>query len=1065
MVDRPDGAASSDDATTEIKTFLIADIRGYTLFTQERGDEAAGKLAKRFAELAREGVESRGGSVIELRGDEALAVFGSPRQAIRAAVDLQARFVEETIADPSLPLPVGIGIDAGEAVAVEGGYRGGALNLAARLCGQAGPGEILASQEAVHMARKVEGVTYVDRGRVQMKGISEPVHVVRVVAEEGDPATLLKPYVRAPTRRRSRRRPVVVALVSVLAVVAVLLPIILRGGGHETGFAPGMALLDAENGRSLAFIPRSVVKTPAEAIYADGHFWVLNLDPISFVEIEPKTGEVIAQIASPVDNVGYYAVDGNTLWVSAYEEPLLVKIAIDISREVGRFHLSQSPGDQGGSVGVVVADGSVWVARRTCEMLRLDPRTGDVQRRFENLCAPYAIAAGDGSVWTALGRIDTATNTVAISKASGNFSYCAAGGGFGWMADETKGDVVKVDADGNVVATYPTGQGARAVSYSNGVLWVGNQDVGTVTGIDGVTGQMRSYHFDHPLQSVAAGSGVVLVQLNEGATYEDRIDALRGLVAKLLVQPGQLEQLDPALQSNWLGFQVEYATCARLLRYADSGGANGATLQPEVAASMPHLSADGRKYTFTIRPGYRFSPPSDQKVTARTFAYSIERALSPKLGDPSAPPLGAQFIDDIEGEQAYRNGTTQGISGLRAKGNTLTITLTAPTPDFLARLALPYFCPVPTDTAFVPGGEARPIPGPAGEETVPSAGPYYVSDHFNGEYTILQRNPNYSGPRAHAFDAIALREGIDPGEAVARVEGGGWDGIVNLDDPTFDPAGALAERWGPASANASRGDQRYFPVPLPPGVDALAFNSGRAPFADPSIRRAAALALDRSALAAHFGESPSAQLLPPDQPGYQDAGDPYKSDGADLAKARELMHGRLVTATLASYANCDSCDQWAATVKSQLAVIGITVRIEQLADLATAIRKPGATFDLFNAYDTQDFADPATFLTTMFGQDVPDSWLPSSVRKELDRMSSLTGEARVAAAATLAARLATNELPATGFGYPVNGQFFSARVGCRVFPPFGYGIDLAAMCVNGPDRTGHLDAFRGRDDL
>ena len=60
------------------------------------------------------------------------------------------------MADPSLPLPVGIGLDAGEAVPVEGGYRGGALNLAARLCGQAGPGEILATQEITHLARRVD---------------------------------------------------------------------------------------------------------------------------------------------------------------------------------------------------------------------------------------------------------------------------------------------------------------------------------------------------------------------------------------------------------------------------------------------------------------------------------------------------------------------------------------------------------------------------------------------------------------------------------------------------------------------------------------------------------------------------------------------------------------------------------------------------------------------------------------------------------------------------------------------------------------------------------------------
>src|SRR5207244_223618 len=172
-----DGTGS--DAPTEIRAFLIADVRGYTLFTQERGDEAAAKLAGKFARLAREAVDARGGSVIELRGDEALAVFASPRQAIRAAVDLQDRFADETLDDPSVPLMVGIGLDAGEAVPVEGGYRGGALNMAARLCAPAGPGEILATPEVLHLARAVEGVKYVDRGALHLKGIADPVRVTR----------------------------------------------------------------------------------------------------------------------------------------------------------------------------------------------------------------------------------------------------------------------------------------------------------------------------------------------------------------------------------------------------------------------------------------------------------------------------------------------------------------------------------------------------------------------------------------------------------------------------------------------------------------------------------------------------------------------------------------------------------------------------------------------------------------------------------------------------------------------------------------------------------------------
>jgi class 3 adenylate cyclase len=72
---------------SDIRTFLIADVRGYTRYTQEHSDEEAGALAATFAELARETIGGRGGMVLELRGDEALCVFTSARRALRAAVD------------------------------------------------------------------------------------------------------------------------------------------------------------------------------------------------------------------------------------------------------------------------------------------------------------------------------------------------------------------------------------------------------------------------------------------------------------------------------------------------------------------------------------------------------------------------------------------------------------------------------------------------------------------------------------------------------------------------------------------------------------------------------------------------------------------------------------------------------------------------------------------------------------------------------------------------------------------------------------------------------------------
>jgi class 3 adenylate cyclase len=84
----------------ELRTFLIADVRGYTRFTAEHGDDAAAHLAATFAAWARDAVEARGGRVIELRGDEVLAVFDAADRSVRAALELQWTLAEEVASDP-----------------------------------------------------------------------------------------------------------------------------------------------------------------------------------------------------------------------------------------------------------------------------------------------------------------------------------------------------------------------------------------------------------------------------------------------------------------------------------------------------------------------------------------------------------------------------------------------------------------------------------------------------------------------------------------------------------------------------------------------------------------------------------------------------------------------------------------------------------------------------------------------------------------------------------------------------------------------------------------------------
>jgi class 3 adenylate cyclase len=264
---QPVPALGTPSATSAppLQTFLIADIRGYTRYTYEHGDEAGAQLAMRFAALVREGVAAWYGQVLELRGDEALVVFGSARQALRAAVALQARWLAEQERDPDAALlPVGIGLDAGEAVPVEGGYRGGALNLAARLCSLAGPGDVLASETVIHLAHKTPDLRYIERGVVQLKGLAEPVRIMQIRPATGaapespnrldsPEQTIGLPLSSAP--RRSARPPRLVGRLRELALLE----------RHLAGEGPPVLLLAGEPGIGKTRLLREAAERARDA--------------------------------------------------------------------------------------------------------------------------------------------------------------------------------------------------------------------------------------------------------------------------------------------------------------------------------------------------------------------------------------------------------------------------------------------------------------------------------------------------------------------------------------------------------------------------------------------------------------------------------------------------------------------------------------------------------------------------------------------------------------------------------------------------------------------------------
>jgi DNA-binding SARP family transcriptional activator/ABC-type transport system substrate-binding protein/outer membrane protein assembly factor BamB len=890
-----------------------------------------------------------------------------------------------------------------------------------------------------------------------------------------------RPHPRFPGAHQRVAAAVSVVLIVVLVTV-LLLPRLLSGGGNaSTAYAPGTVLIDLDTGHTIRSIPLTDLAVAAYPIFAGGHFWVNNWSPSAYVEIDPRTGTILRQISPPArdpnvhrdfDTVTPFTVQGDTLWVTSADD--VVKMDIDLAREVGRFKLDDLGMGSGLAEGVAVGAGSVWVSRDVGrgQILRLDPITGSVEHTWHNITPYLNLAYGDGSLWMGdergIARIDAVTNVISTvdgiqNNCGGGVGGCVvAGGGFGWTDDGSKGAIYKLDRAGHIAATFPAEIGAGFMSYADGVLWVGNHDDGTVIGIDALTGRREAtYHTGHPTGDVVAGDGVLLLSLSPGRPFEARLDSLPGTVAKLFAHWNELGAGEPALSTDPGAYQIEFATCAKLLNYPDKPPPEGWQLQPEVAAALPTLSGDGRTYTFRIRPGYRFSPPSNQPVTAETFRYSIERALSPRLAEgPVVPnPPGPHVIDDIEGERAFLDGTASHISGIRAAGNTLSITLIRPSPDFLERLALPFFCPVPLGTPFVAGAPHREVP--AGDGSIVSAGPYYVAYYGGDGYVILKRNPNYHGPRPHALDAIVIRENAAVSAALDRVQNHGWDGITSIADPELDPGGPLARRWGPGSAAAARGDPRYFLTPEL-GSTYIAFNSSRGIFADQRVRRAASLALDRQALAAAWGEVPTDQLLTPALPGYREK-DLYPLTGS-VVKARGLMHDRTGTAVMAIPKGCDRCTDAASLVRADLGAIGIEVRVRELDDLQGALES-GAKIDLLNASTVIRYPDAGSFLAQMTqemglvlehpGQQdlglhaVPHGWLPPGVRKKIGGLANLGGNARQAAGGRIADELTTDEVAVAAYGTPQTSQFVGPKIGCRVFTSFGYGLDLAALCLKG----------------
>jgi YVTN family beta-propeller protein len=1038
--------------------------------------------------LLRDAFRRAGGTEVDRQGDAFFFVVPRPKDAVLAAANAQRAFAQEAWPDGA-DVRLRIGIHTGEFGVGEEGYHGLGVVRAARVSAAGHGGQVLLSQasRALIEDEELEGLGFRDLGEHQLKDTPHPERLFQLVgaalADDFPPLRAqagtrplpvegreeqLAEAAREAAAESARPSTVVERLsrhpVALLAGGAIVLAAAIgsaflstRGsgsGGIDHVTANSIGAIDLKSNKIVAVVPVGI--RPGPIVYGHGQLWVANLDNETVSKVDPKV-----QLQTDVISLGAHpnalAVQERGVWAATDRGVKAIDPAYDDVRAINVEKSKPSTAlFYSAPTAIAFTPGSAWLVIGS-HVTRANATTG---RRVEAIPVgnyPTALAGGAADLWVtdnfdnAVYRVDqsgaiTATTTVGRSPNS-----IAVGPDAVWVANAADDDVKRIDPDtASVVTTIHVGHHPSAVALSPGALWVANQFDGTVWRIDTRSNKVvKKIKVGGRPAGLAVAGGSLWVSVQQSPLVVNRSLANGGGVARIDINA---TAIDPAEQDAFTLYaaQWEYATCARLLNYPDKPAPAGSQLQPELAQSMPRISRDGKTYTFTIRKGYRFS--SGQTVTAEAVKHTIERSLSPR---PEFPAYN--YVGDIVGEAAYRKGKAQHISGVIARGNTLMITLTHAAGDFAARISMPFFCVLPTNTPFR-----------RTEKPIPSAGPYYIASH-TGAQIILKRNPNYTGPRPHRLAGIVYTGGgLSAQGSVARVAAGRADYVPLEGTRAGVRIDRINARYGLNSPVARRGHQQLFINPALE-VDGLLLNTSRPLFANARLRRAVSYAINRRALVRYggifFATGPltamaTDQYLPPAVRGFRDASI-YPLEG-DLARARELAGGTRRKAVLYT---CDfsPCPQWAQVVKANLAAIGISVEIRPLSleDLFVKRQpKRGEPWDIGLMTWGLDYPDPFDVLNYMFEGDLIgqpqaanlERFDDPAYNRRLQAVARLSGPPRYREYARLDADIARDAAPVVAFANETRIDFFSPRMGCQLYQPV-YGMDLAALCVKPVSRA------------
>jgi len=509
----------------------------------------------------------------------------------------------------------------------------------------------------------------------------------------------------APARHPRGARSLVVAGVAILAMATGAGFLLSSRGGGAGSAVPGDSVIaiDARSGRAKS--PVDVGGRPSHLAVTEGAVWTGDASGGAVKRIDPAKGTVIQSIALGAPPAGLAAGAG-AVWATDGFAGQLVRIGPDTNAIVQRIRVPAGPR------GVAVGAGAVWVASRYAyTVTKVDARTG---RRYWSARvggSPIGISVGAQSVWVtneidaSVSRIDPAIGRVQQRIGVGNAPGAVQATDTGvWVANTLDGTVSRIDPTRNaVVATVPVGDGPAGIAVSADGVWVANEGAGTVIRIDPSTNSVaeRIETGQQPVGLAADGRRIWLAARD--ASRAHRGGTLRVVIDGLDMSLGVLEQFD--YSTLW---QINL-TGDGLTAYRRSGGADGASVVPDLATSIPTPTDGGRTYTFQLRRGIRYS--TGEVVQPSDIRRAIERLY--RLGGADSP----LYYDVIVGGAACRArparcNLARGIVA-DAAANTVTVHLTRPDPNLVHVLALPFA------HAVAPSAPAS----PATTRALPATGP------------------------------------------------------------------------------------------------------------------------------------------------------------------------------------------------------------------------------------------------------------------------------------------------------------------------------------------------------